>query len=82
MWWRLLHSSVRWAALGALVAVSVAVGLIQYGKSTERAEDAAREAQDYIETRQDMDNADIGTGDADIDLDWLRGAAERLHGPR
>lgn len=59
----------------ALIAIEVLRGW-------ERAKIEADRNADYIETRQDMDNADIGTGDADADRDWLRGAAERLHGAR
>lgn len=64
--------------LGLLVAQGVLLKI----RADERARIEAERARDYIETRRDMDNADIGTGNVEDDLIWLRSAADRMRGPR
>lgn len=62
-----------------LILATAAVSYIQH---QERAQIEAERARTYIDQRKDMDNADVGEGDAAIDRDWLRDAAGRLSAPR
>lgn len=60
------------AVVGVLAALAVLAGVYAKGRI-----DAAQRAkieglQDYRETRERIDNADIGDGDADADREWLR----------
>jgi hypothetical protein len=72
------------AILAALMAFSgAAVWWVRNDarKDAEAAQKAADEKQ-YRKERRAIDNADTSKGDADADRDWLRGAADRLSGPR
>ena len=57
----------------ALAIMAAGAGIYRAGQSNER----EKAKDNYIDTRKGMDNADIGTGDKDDDLDWLRDAAGR-----
>lgn len=58
----------------ALVAISISFGLIQYGKSIERQETLIEQNENYVNTRERIDDAtkDNPTGDPAIALDRLR----------
>jgi len=61
-----------WAALGAIIA-AVAAWLFARRSGVRAARDGARKQaeQDYRETTEAMQNADIGRGDPDDDTEWL-----------
>jgi hypothetical protein len=63
------------AALGGLIVALV----IAFGSGRLAGQRAAREAQldQYRKTRKDMDHADVGHGDPDDDLEWLRRRGQR-----
>lgn len=65
-------------ALGAaLVALMLLGWAYAYGVASERQRAALEAAQDALQTHERIDNADIGSGDADADRDWLRDRAGR-----
>ena len=59
-----------YAFIAALVAVA---GVVLYGKGRKDAsnENTIQEQDDYIHTRKQMDDADIGPSDDDV-AEWLR----------
>ena len=63
-----------------LVVVAIAIGLYLKGGADNQTRTDLDNATSYTETRKDMDNADIGNGDADADRGWLADAADRLLG--
>ena len=63
-----------------LALIGAAIWLYTKGGSDNQTKTDLNNATDYIETRKDMDNADIGKGNADDDRGWLADAANRLLG--
>lgn len=61
-----------------LALISGAIWLYTKGGSDNQTRTDLDNATDYLETRKEMDNADIGNGDADADRGWLADAANRL----
>ena len=68
---------------GILAAIlAVAGGLFWAGNYMARQNAKADRLQDTLATVERATNADKSEGDAAADLDWLRGASERLRGGR
>ena len=59
---------------------SVALAAVELIRSNERAAIKDAENETYILKRRDMDDGDVGEGVAVDDLEWLRGASDRLYG--
>jgi hypothetical protein len=68
---------------GILAAIlATAGGLFWAGNYMARQNAKADRLQDTLATVERATNADTSKGDADADLNWLRGASERLRGGR
>ena len=74
---RLIFAVVpRWLWL-ALCVVLVAVALFWAGRVSETRDRALQDAQDAVQTHERIDDADLGTGDAVDDNEWLRNRGQR-----
>lgn len=69
----LLSSARLWTiASGAAAALAAAAGLWALVSYNARVEQENEDLRRQIETWERINGADIGTGDADDDLRWLR----------
>lgn len=71
MTWLLSTRLGRWLSIAGAVVLAV-VGAWFAGKRDGRRDAEAQDAQDYINTRKQADEADVSLGDADADLEWVR----------
>ena len=62
---------------GAALAVSVVMAAWIAGKREGRQKARSDGLEVYVKTRQEMDNADISSGDAAADDLWLRNRSKR-----
>lgn len=69
--WMLVGSRIRNLAVGALAAIVFVIGLIQYGRQTQKHRDEVRDLRDYKETRERIDEVEP-SADRDAALERLR----------
>lgn len=67
-----------WRWLGGAAAAALALlGIWAAGKREGRQQAAQKGLQDYQDTRERIDHADVSRGSAADDADWLRDRAKR-----
>jgi hypothetical protein len=69
--WTLVGSRIRNLAAGVLAVAVFVIGLIQYGKQTQKHKEAVQDLEDYKETRERIDEAEPST-DRDSAIERLR----------
>lgn len=69
--WMLVGSRIRNLVVGALAAIVFVIGLIQYGRQTQKHRDEVRDLRDYKETRERIDEVEP-SADRDAALERLR----------
>lgn len=69
--WFLVGSRLRNLAASVLAAVVFIIGLIQYGKQTQKHKQKVRDLKDYKETRERIDEVEPSV-DRDAALERLR----------
>jgi hypothetical protein len=69
--WFLVGSRLRNLAVSVLAAVVFIIGLIQYGRQTQKHKQEVRDLKDYKETRERIDEVEVSP-DRDSALERLR----------
>lgn len=76
MTWLLSTRLGRWLSIAGAVVMAVLAAWLA-GKRDGRQAAEAKAADDYINTRKRADDADLSSGDADADYEWVRDWSER-----
>lgn len=76
MTWLLGTRLGRWLSIAGAVVMAVLAAWFA-GKRDGRRDAEAQAADDYINTRKRADDADLSSGDADADYEWVRDWSER-----
>jgi hypothetical protein len=69
--WAIVGSRLRNLVAGALVAIVFVIGLIQYGRQTQKHKEEVEDLKDYKETRGRIDEVEVSV-DRDAALERLR----------
>lgn len=67
----LIHNKIVQLLGGAILAYGIVLGLIRYGKKTERTKDRIKKMEDYISTKEKIDEVE-SSPDRDTAVDRLR----------
>lgn len=69
--WALLTSKVGRLVAALLTALTILVGVFQFGRKAQRDDDHVEELNEYIETKKRIDNVQVSP-DRDAAIDRLR----------
>jgi hypothetical protein len=69
--WMLVGSRIRNLVVGALAATVFIIGLIQYGRQTQKHKEEVKDLKDYKETRERIDEVEP-SADRDAALERMR----------
>jgi len=69
--WTIVGYRLRDLVVSALAAIVFVIGLIQYGRQTQKHKEEVRDLKDYKETRERIDEVEVSV-DRDAALDRLR----------